>query len=108
MGLSEAWLECDLNDVTQIENKYVKQGLNQIKNTESNQIGNRSLNKIENSNKNQVGNNKFNQERNGGKRETAYADDDAHIRYLMRQRAGSWHIGRVITTIVISKEVTGR
>ena len=30
-GLPEAWLESDFNDVTQIENKYIKYESNRIK-----------------------------------------------------------------------------
>ena len=58
VGLPEAWLECDYNCVTQVENKYVRRESNQIeKIIESNQIKTTiESNQIENCESNQVKN----------------------------------------------------
>ena len=56
VGIPDSWLQWDLDDVTQIENKYVKHELNWIekyesnpvKNYDSDQVGNNQLNPVVN------------------------------------------------------------
>ena len=93
VGLPEAWLGCDLNDETQIENNYIKRESNQIKKTDSNRFKNRESNQVENRESYQVGNDKSNQfrhiesnqVRNKGQRVTTDYYDGASAGYLMRK-----------------------
>ena len=48
VGLPEACLEWDLNNVTQIENNYVKRESNRIKKPDSNPVKNRESNPVKN------------------------------------------------------------
>ena len=71
MGLHGDWMEWDSNDVTQIENKYIK--------SQSNQIENKS-NPVKNGESNQVGNGDLNTVGNGEHRKTGNADDIDYVR----------------------------
>ena len=77
VGLPEAWLECDSDDVTQIENNCVKRVSNQIEkwvkscqNRESNWIGKTESNPVKNRESNQV--------RTVGFWDTDDSDDGSH------------------------------
>ena len=93
LGLPEAWLEWDSNDVAWIENTRAEIGSICIKKAESNIDKNHELNQVGNGESNQVGNRELKQVvngefswvRNGGQSGTVDADYGANIRYLMHQ-----------------------
>ena len=60
VGLPEAWLEWDSNDVTQIKDKSVKCEANLTEKTESNPVKNCEMNRVGSNGSNQGGNEESN------------------------------------------------
>ena len=81
MGLPEYEPEWESNDMSQINNKYVKSESNQIGENESNPVKKCELNRVGNSESNEVG--------NGGQSETSDEYYVSSVRYLMHHWAVS-------------------